>query len=64
MQMNAQDYKEFRIKIKTLNDDHLLALERWLDSRQNEKDKAEKIEIINLEIERRFKVRRYYESFS
>lgn len=62
--MNAQDYNEFRIKVKTLNDDHLLALERWLDSRQNEKDKSEKIEIINLEIERRFKVRRYYESFS
>lgn len=60
--MNAQDYKEFRTKIKTLNDDHLLALEKWLDSRENEKDKSEKIELLNLEIERRFKVRRYYES--
>ena len=60
--MNAQDYKEFRIKIKTLSDDHLLALEKWLDSRKNEKDKSEKIELLNLEIERRFKVRRYYES--
>lgn len=60
--MNSQDYQEFRQNIKTLNDNHLLALQVWLDAKENEKDKLEKIELINLELERRFKVRKYYEN--
>lgn len=60
--MNSQDYQEFRQNIKTLNDNHLLALQIWLDAKENEKDKSEKIELINLELERRFKVRKYYEN--
>ena len=61
--MNCSDYEEFRKKIKTLSDNHLLSLQRWLDAKESEKDKAEKIELLNLEIERRHKMRRYYESY-
>ena len=60
--MNCSDYEEFRNNIKTLNDKHLLSLQSWLDAKESEKDRVEKIELINLELERRYKVRRYYES--
>lgn len=60
--MNCREYEDFRLSLKTLHDDHLIALEKWLDAKESEKDKVEKIELINLELERRYKVRRYYES--
>ena len=62
--MNCSDYEEFRKNIKTLSDNHLLSLQRWLDAKESEKDRVEKIELINLELERRHKIRRYYENFS
>lgn len=62
--MNCSDYEEFRKNIKTLNDDHLLSLQSWLDAKVSEKDRVEKIELINLELERRYKMRRFYENFS
>ena len=62
--MNCRDYEEFRKNIKTLNDNHLLSLQKWLDAKESEMDRAEKIDLINLELERRYKIRRYYENFS
>ena len=61
--MNCREYEDFRLSLKTLHDDHLIALEKCLESKENEKDKAEKMELLNLEIERRHKMRRYYESY-
>lgn len=59
--MNIYDYEDIRIKLMTLTNDQLLALEVWLDDKANVKDKAQKIELLNLEIERKFKLRRIYE---
>ncbi|MFO3716089.1 hypothetical protein [Anaerococcus cruorum] len=58
--MNIYDSQEFISNIKTLDDEHLMSLRVWIDSKKNEKDKEDKILYIDLEIERRLKVRKYY----
>lgn len=60
--MNIYDSQEFISNIKTLDDNHLMILRMWIDSRDKEKDKKDKILYIDLEIERRLKVKKYYEN--
>lgn len=60
--MNIYDSQEFISNIKTLDDNHLMSLRMWIDSRDKEKDKKDKILYIDLEIERRLKVKKYYEN--
>lgn len=60
--MNIYDSQEFISNIKTLDDNHLMSLRMWIDSRDKEKDKKDKILYIDLEIERRLKVKKYYDN--
>ena len=46
----------------TLSDDRLLSLKIWLQRETNEKERDTKVLYIDLEIERREKLRRYYEN--
>ncbi len=59
--MNCHDWEDYRLCLKTFRDERLYSLRKWLETRPNEKERDTKILYIDLEIERREKIRRYYE---
>ena len=61
---NCHDWEEYRVCLMTVSDDRLLSLKTWMLKTTNGKDRDTKILYIDLEIERRAKLRRYYENFS
>jgi hypothetical protein len=58
----CHDWEEYRTCLMTLSDDRLLSLKIWLQRETNEKERDTKVLYIDLEIERREKLRRYYEN--
>ncbi len=60
--MNIRDWEDYRLCLKGAREESLHSLRRWLETRDNEKERDTKILYIDLEIERRAKLRRYYES--
>lgn len=60
--MNIHKCETFRESLKTVSDNHLYSLRVWYDKKG---DKGEQeLLLIDLEIKRRAKIRRYYENFS
>ena len=59
--MNIFDVRYFCNNIQTLNDSHLLMLEEWLEASEGEKDRDEKLRLIDIELERREKLKKRYE---
>lgn len=57
--MNIYKSETLRESLKTVSDDHLYSLRVWYD-KKGEKGKDELL-LIDLEIERRAKLRRYYD---
>jgi len=57
--MRCHDSESFRRSLKGLDEDHLYSLRVWYD-RKGDKGKDELL-LIDLEIERRAKLRRYYD---
>lgn len=64
MKMNFHDWEDYRLCLKSARDERLHSLRKWLETRPNERERDTKILYIDLEIERREKLRRYYENFS
>lgn len=60
----CHDWEEYRACLMILSDDRLLSLKTWLQRETDEKERDTKVLYIDLEIERREKLRRYYEYFS
>ena len=62
--MNIRDWEDYRLCLKSVREERLYSLRKWLETRPNERERDTKILYIDLEIERRAKLRRYYENFS
>lgn len=60
--MNIRDWEDYRLCLKSAREESLHSLRTWLETRPNEKERDRKILYIDLEIERREKLRKYYES--
>lgn len=60
--MNIRDWEDYRLCLKGAREESLHSLRKWLETRDNEKERDTKILYIDLEIERREKIRRYYEN--
>ncbi|MBM0046674.1 hypothetical protein JNO63_06175 [Anaerococcus sp. mt242] len=60
--MNCHDWEEYRRCLMATKEDRLFSLRKWLETKPNEKERDTKILYIDLEIERREKLRRYYEN--
>ena len=59
--MNSHKSETFRKSLMNVSDDHLHDLRLWYDKKG---DKGEQeLMLIDLEIERRAKIRRYYENY-
>lgn len=58
--MNCYDFDEFRKSIRNLDEEQIKTLLKVLESKENEKDKADKIRLLNLELERKNKLRKYH----
>ena len=58
--MNCYDFEEFRESIRSLDEEQIKTLLKVLESKENEKDKADKIRLLNLELERKNKLRKYH----
>lgn len=58
--MNCYDFEEFRESIRSLDEEQIKTLLKVLESKEREKDKVEKIRILNLELERKYKLRKYH----
>lgn len=58
--MNCYDFDEFRESIRNLDEEQIKTLLKVLESKENEKDKADKIRLLNLELERKNKLRKYH----
>lgn len=58
--MNCYDFEEFRESIRSLDEKQIKTLLKVLESKENEKDKADKIRLLNLELERKNKLRKYH----
>lgn len=59
--MNLRDSEEIRVKIKTLDDEHLECLRIWLEPKYGQ-DSQDKLLLVKLEQQRRRKLRGYYEN--
>lgn len=59
---NCHDWEEYRVCLMATKEDNLFSLRKWLETRNNEKNRDRKILFIDLEIQRREKLRKYYES--
>ena len=60
--MNCQDWEDYRICLKSAKKESLHSMKDWLSTRTNEKDRDIKVLYIDLELERRAKIRRSYEN--
>lgn len=60
--MNCHDWEDYRLCLRSVREERLYSLRKWLETRDNEQERDTKILYIDLEIERRAKLRRYYES--
>ena len=58
--MNCYDFEEFRESIRSLDEEQIKTLLKVLESKEREKDKVEKIRLLNLELERKYKLRKYH----
>lgn len=58
--MTPKDSEYIRTSLKTLDDSHLMTLKLWLKDRVGQ-ESQDKLELVNLEIERREKLRKHYE---
>ncbi len=58
--MNCYDFDEFRKSIRSLDEEQIKTLLKVLESKEREKDKVEKIRLLNLELERKYKLRKYH----
>lgn len=58
--MNCYDFDEFRESIRSLDEEQIKTLLKVLESKEREKDKVEKIRLLNLELERKNKLRKYH----
>ena len=58
--MNCYDFDEFRESIRSLDEKQIKTLLKVLESKEREKDKVEKIRLLNLELERKNKLRKYH----
>lgn len=58
--MNCYDFDEFRESIRSLDEEQIKTLLKVLESKEREKDKVEKIRLLNLELERKYKLRKYH----
>ena len=58
--MNCYDFEEFRESIRSLDEEQIKTLVKVLESKEREKDKVEKIRLLNLELERKYKLRKYH----
>lgn len=58
--VNCYDFDEFRKSIRSLDEEQIKTLLKVLESKENEKDKADKIRLLNLELERKYKLRKYH----
>lgn len=58
--MNCYDFDEFRKSIRSLDEEQIKTLVKVLESKEREKDKVEKIRLLNLELERKYKLRKYH----
>nr|DAX75156.1 MAG TPA: hypothetical protein [Caudoviricetes sp.] len=58
--MTPKDSEYIRTRLKTLDNSHLMTLKLWLKDRVGQ-ESQDKLELVNLEIERREKLRKYYE---
>lgn len=58
--MTPKDSEYIRTSLKALDDSHLMTLKLWLKDRVGQ-ESQDKLELVNLEIERREKLRKHYE---
>lgn len=58
--MNCYDFEEFRESIRSLDEKQIKTLLKVLESKEREKDKVEKIRLLKLELERKYKLRKYH----
>lgn len=58
--MNCYDFDEFRESIRSLDEEQIKTLLKVLESKEREKDKVDKIRLLNLELERKNKLRKYH----